>query len=86
MKIKYEDNEYFIGWNHGMSTLHKTRATTCYIKNGDRLVVEASSVCAPEDNFSKETGRKLSLTRALRDFRKSFRKAAWEKYGMEIGF
>uniref|UniRef100_A0A6M3IK71 Uncharacterized protein n=1 Tax=viral metagenome TaxID=1070528 RepID=A0A6M3IK71_9ZZZZ len=36
--------------------------------------------CSVGDAFCKETGRKLALTRALRDLPKPVRKAIWEAY------
>lgn len=51
---------------------------------GYLIIGSGVSSCAPGDNFCKETGRKIALTRALDDciagVDKSFRRAAWKAY------
>src|ERR1700722_10894516 len=38
---------------------------------GDVYILgKGQAICAPEDRFNKETGRKLALTRALHDYEK----------------
>jgi hypothetical protein len=39
--------------------------THCYIYNGQELIAQESAVLNPADQFVKETGRILSLERAL---------------------
>ncbi len=36
--------------------------------------------CHPSDNYSKETGRKLSLARAIKDLQKQHRRTIWQAY------
>lgn len=38
------------------------------------------AVCSRGDNFDRKVGRKISLTRALKKFDKSFRTMTWEQY------
>lgn len=64
------------------------RSTTCtiaYLGEDGRPgqpVATATVVCSPQDNFCKETGRKLALTRALRRsfFMRADRVAIWAAY------
>lgn len=60
--------------------------THCYIerhldgkwRTNDRLMGVAC--CSLDDNFNKETGRKIALARCLRPCDPAFKKAAWEAY------
>jgi len=45
--------------------LRPVRAVTCEIRRGDEVITKGTSYCSPEDQFVKERGRKLALTRAL---------------------
>jgi len=46
----------------------------------ERPVVQGMAYCSLSDSFNRETGRKLSLTRALHLFPPEFRTAAWRAY------
>lgn len=46
----------------------------------DRLVNTGVAKCSHRDNFCKETGRRVSLGRAVKAFSKSRRAAIWEEY------
>jgi len=63
---------------------------------GDIIVSEGVAECHPKDNFCKNTGRKLSLARALKYFDKGFpspskasarkvRKLFWDAYAAKRG-
>jgi hypothetical protein len=60
--------------------------TYCYIErlldgkweNSSRL--GGAACCSLDDNFSRETGRKLSLDRCLQPCDERFKKAAWSVY------
>lgn len=57
--------------------------TTCSIFTRDgRFVSSGEAECSKKDMFSKDTGRKVSLKRALEDvpFTKEQRAAVWEDY------
>jgi len=83
------------GGQHKVSKLSKpieytppVRHTECKIleKHDDREDLVFSSIgyarCHPDDNFCKETGRQLSLKKALEDgqFTKESRKQFWDVY------
>lgn len=71
-----------MGFRH--VTRGKDKKTICEIRElSDHMsVVLASGLarCSQSDVFSKETGRMLSLTRALESFPKPFRSLAWDTY------
>ena len=61
------------------------RETICLIDlvGEDKTFAAGSAVCSASDQFCKETGRKIALTRALfsaAENNKGFRTAAWEAY------
>lgn len=55
----------------------KARLTVCEV--GDSVGV---AVCSPRDNFSRNVGRKVALTKALQSshFTKYDRTKVWEEY------
>ena len=57
------------------------RATTCIIFNeaGDEVSSGTANV-HPKDNFCKEKGRQIALTRAMATWDKSYRTQVWEEY------
>jgi len=63
--------------------------TACFITNGSGSFIAGSRcVCAETDHFCKDTGRKISLTRALKEANmpKEERKVIWELYrNMKVG-
>ncbi len=55
--------------------------TICYISVSDMAEDQlAPAFCSMADNFSKEIGRKVSLTKALEYFDKPTRTAIWKAY------
>ena len=66
------------------------RATACTIErveaggrfkdDGSQIGTVGKAQCAPEDNFCKATGRKISLTRALSTVDKAERSDIWDAY------
>lgn len=82
--IYFKDNQA-INFMH--TRIEDRRATVCQIVNVDSdgntsVVSESASMCNPRDNFSKEFGRKLALTKALRksNYNKSERALIWQSY------
>ena len=69
VKISRSGITYDINWEHGIEPGKKKprRTTTCIIQEvyDDRRQHEETVVCSRQDNFTKETGRKLSLARTL---------------------
>lgn len=59
------------------------RVTTCTVEVGTPGNVRRSygaAACIPEDQFVKETGRKLALTRAIKHFTREVRGLIWQAY------
>lgn len=56
------------------------KQTHCNVLDGETVVVTGIAQCAPQDNFSRATGRKVSLARALRSFDRDTRTKFWEVY------
>lgn len=56
------------------------RTTTCRIYKGEELVSEASTNRADSDVFIKDVGRRLSMSRAIKDFSKEERTIVWDGY------
>jgi hypothetical protein len=55
--------------------------TECYLLKEDNSIVGVgNSSCTINDCFCKETGRKISLARAVSTLPKSERKKIWEAY------
>jgi hypothetical protein len=58
--------------------------TDCTLQLGEDAdsVVDGYAFCAKSDNFCKETGRKVSLARALQaaELPRDLRKAVWQAY------
>lgn len=86
MKVKINNQDYWITFNHKVSgkTLRDSTSVTtrCVIETkGFLKVTSGIAVCnLKHDRFVKETGRKLSLERALVFFDKDTRKLFWEAY------
>jgi len=60
--VKVKRREFQVRFRHE-NRYH--RYTICKIYRGDWIVAEGMAECHPKDNFCKDTGRKLSLARAL---------------------
>lgn len=57
------------------------RATTCIIFNEEGIKVSSGTANVhPKDNFCKEKGRQISLSRAISKWDKSYRTQVWEEY------
>lgn len=86
---------YVIKWRYGQEIIvtptinpirrrvvMRNNRTYCAIFKNDALIVEDYALCSLVDTFCKETGRKLSLARAMRsaDIPKEERTEIWEQY------
>lgn len=62
-------------------TVRNRRVVTAHIRCGN-VDISGVSMCADKDNFSRVTGRKIALTRALERnvLDKPDRKAIWDAY------
>lgn len=72
MKFTVNDKTYFVKWEYqeGLNkTIKQTKVTVCKIYDNsssyNNPLLEETCVCNPSDNFCKNTGRKISLARAL---------------------
>lgn len=68
---------------------HTVKSVTCFIRpapktklDRPKAIATGTALCSPLDNFSKCTGRKLALTRALEEsgFSRDSRRAVWTEY------
>lgn len=92
MKVQINNQKSFwITWKYSevenLETSKISRITTCKIvddsiQGSPFTVATATSKCHENDRFVKESGRKLSLARAIKalNLPKSERKIIWETY------
>ena len=72
---------YKIWWEYPKTKKNKnTQKTICVISVTDSNSTEGTAKCMKTDEFDKEFGRKLSLTRALNPIPKEDRTKIWEAY------
>ena len=92
MKVDYGQESYLVNFRHefpGKEGKKGYRRTVCQVyKLGPKesfpdkreLLNTGVATCSPLDQFAKEVGRKVSLTRALQGSEKDFRTAIWKTY------
>lgn len=83
MYIKIGEKTYNLTFRYGnVQTKRGVRSyTDCLLNNEDGTnIMSGRSVCAPGDNFRRAEGRKIALTKAIRGFKRDFRKALWTEY------
>lgn len=87
MKTKLGTNDVLLTWRHHVPTMirgRETESTVCFLLDPEtkNVVSKGDAILAPQDNYSKSTGRKYSLKRALQNLEltKEARKAVWESY------
>jgi hypothetical protein len=81
MKFKINDQTLRIDFQR--EQIGKSVKTTAHIKNEDNvpLLTGTASVDISKYNACKETGRKIALTRAIKDhFHKDIRRVIWQAY------
>ena len=54
--------------------------TYCLVQNGDGSLRNGMALCSVYDKFNRAIGRKLAMTRALKNLDKPTRTAVWDKY------
>jgi hypothetical protein len=97
-KVTVDDVEYEVVFNHfipdkevNKSTIPEQEfrnafGTSCTIYENDKIVGYGTADLSPKDNFNRNTGRKVSLTRALKAFdNPEDREAFWNQYWMARG-
>ena len=79
MRIKIDGKYYSFKFMH--NTTGKERGTVCRVFNeaGDQVTYGVSNV-HPKDNFCKEKGRKIALSRAITSWDKAYREQVWSEY------
>lgn len=80
MKVQFEDKTFLLSFSHERPEDVRRkgyRTTTCMIKlvtgptpRESEIYATGLATCGPSDQFCKEIGRRLSLTRATSGFRK----------------
>ena len=91
MKINIDGRDYSFKFQHNTGNskgkLEKEedsqveRGTVCRVFNevGDQVTYGVSNV-HPQDNFCKEKGRKIALSRAITSWDKNYREQVWNEY------
>ena len=91
MKINIDGRDYSFKFQHNTGNskgkLEKEedsqveRGTVCRVFNevGDQVTYGVSNV-HPQDNFCKEKGRKIALSRAIKSWDKAYREQVWNEY------
>lgn len=84
-KVQIDEDEYEVTFRHSpreRGTYYP--GTDCKIQNinSDGWVRWGATSLHPKDNYCRNTGRKMSLARAMREgkFTKDDRKLFWDKY------
>ena len=91
MKINIDGRDYSFKFQHNTGNskgkLEKEkdsqveRGTVCRVFNevGNQVTYGVSNV-HPQDNFCKEKGRKIALSRAIKSWDKNYREQVWNEY------
>jgi len=88
MIVKIEDKEYIIKWEHrepmfaNPGPFINHGRTRCRIFKGIREMAHGVAICSKRDQYCKNTGRKISLERALKntEVNKWERTIVWKSY------
>lgn len=84
MLIETKEGKYRVYWRHTNFPKDKkvSTVTICSILKDGSIApaVQGFSTCSREDDFCKDKGRKISLTRALREYPREFRTQIWQAY------
>lgn len=81
MKVHVNNQEYKLKFYHQTGNKYP-RITRCFICQGDEVIGDGISFCSLSDTYCKETGRRLTLMRALNDagFSREERTLFWQTY------
>lgn len=87
LKFDYEGRKVEVLFEHRdyIKNRHLTKLTICAIMFDGATFGLGCAKTSPEDNFNRNTGRKIALARALKDGfdgdeHKAFRTLVWQKY------
>lgn len=81
-EVQIGDTNVGIKFEHfPLHRVQKTR-TLCLVENKTEsdIIYFGKSYCSHEDNFNKNTGRKIALTRAISSAPRPVRKLIWDAY------
>jgi len=74
MKVKAGNKTYNVKFNH-----HEQKITIVTITDGEKVYTGLATV-SEGDQFCKETGRRIALTRAVKELPRDERTIIWETY------
>lgn len=84
MRVETSAGSYFIDWKHipvEVEIKKISHITECLIKSETNIPITTNSAfCSGKDNFCREKGRKISLSRAVMFFDKQVRTEIWKAY------
>lgn len=92
MRVTYNENDYTVWWHYirdhnPAERSYHSEFTECHIERKGaedfEIVVDTARKAPEETNFSKETGRRVSLARALKQLFPADREARaifWARY------
>lgn len=75
-RIRFE----YVDWDSKVTGYRETFCSVTREGDGSETTGEASSMCAPMDNYVKATGRKQAFKRAIWSFPRAVRHALWATY------
>jgi hypothetical protein len=76
---------FIVKWQHYYEG--NERVCKCVVRSlNSNLTLDGYAFCSENDNYEKNKGRKISLSRAIVDFPNNEREQIWKQYGKEIGF
>lgn len=93
MKFTVNDNTYFVKWEYLLDFEGRPYNTICRVYDNETSyntpILITGAVCSQQDKFNKNTGRKISLDRALKELfpggnnDRKVRAIAWAEYFKE---
>lgn len=79
MKINIDGRDYSFNFQHHTSGIE--RGTICRVYNEDGVqVTYGVANVHPHDNYCKEKGRKIALSRAISTWEKEYKTLVWNEY------
>lgn len=85
MRVVHDNRVITFDWQYGRDWFGRyTRCNVVVAEDNkfstDYYCTTSEAWCNPEDAFVKDVGRKISLTRAIKDFPREVRAKIWEAY------
>lgn len=84
MRVQEGNKTITFDWEHSEDRFGRFTRCDVFMQEGGKNIEDGYryglALCAPQDNFVKERGRKLSLARAIQDFPREVRVKIWETY------